>query len=136
MEHHFETVLENAPEAPTFYTGGCAIVCAGVRSPTLHVPAERVVVNLLRFAIRLVPSAVLISRLLKLLALLPKLSRQTLARMGDRIGAGIVLFLQVCWRSVVAGTATGQTSCVTLQTRGDEINQGWPAIFSLLNRYV
>lgn len=61
---------------------------------------ERLVVNLLRFSVRLVYSKETTSQLIQLLSLLLHLSPSTFHRLGQRIIAGVSLFIQTHGESI------------------------------------
>jgi hypothetical protein len=74
---------------------------ANVRNdPSCTFYIERLVVNLLRFSVRLVYSAETTSQLISLLALLLQLPKATFATLGQRIIAGTSLFLQTHGESI------------------------------------
>jgi len=57
--------------------------------------SERVVVNMLRFSIRLMPSAETTDHIMKLLALLLPLPHAVLLQLAERVAAGLLVFVQV-----------------------------------------
>jgi hypothetical protein len=83
IAQHFELSIANVRNDPacTFYI-------------------ERLVVNLLRFSVRLVYSAETTSQLIALLALLLQLPKATFSALGQRIIAGTSLFLQTHGESI------------------------------------